>query len=243
MKNSSFINIKRIIYTILAFVTILCVLYCVQWEEDIKCKIGIRTQLEKQGAGEYAYILLDEMKYFPVYPDNTGKADCYFEDGYGTGRTYGGERKHEGIDIMSSVNKPSCLKIRSVSDGIVEKKGWLELGGYRLGIRSSSGIYYYYAHLDHYKDGIKEGTYIHAGEVIGYMGNTGYGPEGTKGQFDVHLHFGIYIDKAGSETSINPYHLLNYLSKKRKGIKHGNKTLERNVRTLPSGSRRTCGKI
>lgn len=205
---------KRFFYIILAFITFSCVLYYVQWKEDIEKRINIRTQLEKQDAGIYAHILLKEMEYFPVCPDNTKKADYYFENGYGTGRTYGGERKHEGIDIMSSVNKPRCLKIRSVSDGIVEKKGWLELGGYRLGIRSKSGIYYYYAHLDQYKDGIEQGQHIDAGEVIGYMGNTGYGPEVTKGQFDVHLHFGIYVDKGDSEVSLNPYYLLEYLSDK-----------------------------
>ena len=42
------------------------------------------------------------------------------------------------------------------------------------------------------------------------MGNTGYGPEGTKGKFDVHLHFGIYIDKKCKE-SINPYYSLKYI--------------------------------
>lgn len=198
----------------MTFITLLCVLYCVQWKEYMICKTNIRTQLEKQDAGEYAYALLDEMEYFPVCSDSTKKADYNFENSYGTGRTYGGERKHEGIDIMSTVNKAGCLKIRSVSDGVVEKKGWLELGGYRLGIRSKSGIYYYYAHLDSYADGIEEGTYVSAGELIGYMGDTGYGKEGTRGKFDVHLHFGIYAGKGDSEISLNPYYLLEYLSKK-----------------------------
>ena len=205
-------NIRRVIYAIFAFITISSVLYCVQWKEDMECKTNIRTQLEKEDAGRYAENLIKEMEYFPVCPDREGKAECYFEDGYGAGRTYGGDRKHEGIDIMSTVNKPGCLKVRSVSDGIVEKKGWLELGGYRLGIRSSSGIYYYYAHLDQYEDGIEEGKHVNAGDIIGYMGNTGYGPEGTKGKFDVHLHFGIYVKKADDEVSLNPYYLLGYLS-------------------------------
>ncbi len=213
MKNSRIQRVKIVIYAILVFITISCIFYCVQWKEEMNCKTNIRTQLEKEDAGEYATALINEMEYFPVYP---GKTKYYFEDGYGTGRTYGGDRKHEGIDIMSELNKPGCLKIRSVSDGIIEKKGWLELGGYRLGIRSSSGIYYYYAHLDHYEDGIEEGKHVRAGDIIGYMGNTGYGPEGTKGQFDVHLHFGIYINQAEKETSLNPYCLLEYLSAKNK---------------------------
>lgn len=213
MKNNRIQRVKIVIYAILVFITISCIFYCVQWKEEMNCKTNIRTQLEKENAGEYAADLINEMEYFPVCP---GKTEYYFEDGYGTGRTYGGDRKHEGIDIMSALNQPGCLKIRSVSDGIIEKKGWLELGGYRLGIRSSSGIYYYYAHLDHYEDGIEEGKHVHAGDIIGYMGNTGYGPEGTKGQFDVHLHFGIYINQAEKETSLNPYCLLEYLSAKNK---------------------------
>lgn len=215
MKNNNLKKIKRVICAVLFFITISCVLYCVQWKDDMLCKTGIHAQLEKEDAGEYAYNLIKEMEYFPVCPDKKGRAECYFENGYGAGRTYGGDRKHEGIDIMSTVNKPGCLKIRSVSDGIIEKMGWLELGGYRLGIRSSSGIYYYYAHLDHYEDGIKEGKHIRAGEIIGYMGDTGYGPEVTRGQFDVHLHFGIYIMKADEEVSLNPYYLLEYLSDKK----------------------------
>ena len=56
---------------------------------------------------------------------------------------------------------------------------------------------------------IEEG--IEEGEIIGYMGNTGYGDEGTRGKFPVHLHFGVYVrDKAG-EKSINPYYLLKKL--------------------------------
>lgn len=215
MIDSRLKKIKRVVYIILFFVTFSCVLYCAHWKDDMDCKVNIRRQLGKEDAGGYAYSLVHEMEYFPVCTGSTGEADIYFEDSYGTGRTYGGERKHEGIDIMSSVNKPGFLKIRSVSDGIVEKKGWLELGGYRLGIRSKSGIYYYYAHLDHYEDGIKEGKRVHAGDIIGYMGDTGYGPEVTRGQFDVHLHFGIYIGKAEDERSINPYYLLEYLSEMR----------------------------
>jgi len=213
MENNKIRLFKRLIYVVLAFITILCASYCVQWKAGMKCKINIRTQLEREDAGVYAQSLINEMEYFPVCPDKKGKAGYYFENSYGDGRTYGGKRKHEGIDIMSSVNQPGCLAIRSVCNGVVEKKGWLELGGYRLGVRGKSGIYYYYAHLDSYKDGIEEGKRVRAGEVIGYMGNTGYGPEVTKNKFDVHLHFGIYARDGKDETSLNPYYLLEYLSK------------------------------
>lgn len=49
------------------------------------------------------------------------------------------------------------------------------------------------------------------------MGDSGYGEEGTVGQFDVHLHFGIYInDNNGNEISINPYHILKALENNKK---------------------------
>lgn len=215
MKNYKILKrIRRVIYLIAGFTVFLCVVYSAEWKYNMEQHINIRTQLETENAGEYTRSLIKEMECFPVCDDKTGKAECYFEDGYGAGRSYGGERKHEGIDIMSSINVPGYLKIRSVSDGVVEKKGWLELGGYRIGIRSESGIYYYYAHLDHYAEKIEEGMHISAGDIIGYMGDTGYGPEGTRGQFDVHLHFGIYVDKEDGEVSLNPYYLLKYLSEK-----------------------------
>ena len=50
-----------------------------------------------------------------------------------------------------------------------------------------------------------------AGDILGYLGNTGYGKEGTKGKFDVHLHFGIYVDIEGKEVSVNPYYILKWL--------------------------------
>ena len=123
-------------------------------------------------------------------------------------RTYGGKRVHEGTDLMALINESGLYPVVSVSDGVIEKIGWLEKGGYRVGVRSSSGIYYYYAHLSDYAD-IYEGQKVKAGELLGFMGDTGYGPEGTTGMFDVHLHFGIYVnDKAGNEVSVNPYWLL-----------------------------------
>ncbi len=81
-----------------------------------------------------------------------------------------------------------------MTDGIIEKIGWLEMGGWRIGVRAPGGAYLYYAHLYSYAGDFKEGDRIKAGELIGYMGDTGYGKtEGTRGNFDVHLHVGIYI--------------------------------------------------
>ena len=78
---------------------------------------------------------------------------------------------------------PGYYPVVSMTDGIVESKGWLELGGCRLGIRAPHGAYFYYAHLDSYAD-IEEGDTINAGDLLGFMGDTGYGTEeGTRGNF------------------------------------------------------------
>ena len=52
---------------------------------------------------------------------------------------------------------------------------------------------------------------MNAGDVIGFMGDTGYGEEGTKGKFPVHLHVGIYVYPNGQEMSVNPYWVMRYL--------------------------------
>lgn len=172
--------------------------------------------MEKNGDADLAGLLLCEAKYFPVKKDRSGQVVWNFDDGYGGERTYGGKRRHEGIDIMSSEDRPGCLQICAMADGVIEQMGWLKLGGYRIGIRSKSGVYYYYAHMAEYAEDIQVGDAVKAGTVLGWMGNTGYGVEGTMGKFPVHLHFGIYTDKDGEEKSRNPYPLLQYLEKQTK---------------------------
>ena len=154
----------------------------------------------------------DDLEYFPVAGSADGKGlTVSFEDSWMFDRSYGGERGHEGTDIMPSVNEPGVFPVVSMTDGIVESKGWLELGGWRLGIRAPHGAYFYYAHLDSYSD-IREGDHIEAGEFLGFMGDTGYGTEeGTRGKFPVHLHVGIYLYEGGQEISVNPYPALLYV--------------------------------
>lgn len=158
--------------------------------------------------------LLVDAVYFPV-PEaiDNEKATVSYENSWQSERTYGGARGHEGCDLMAAVQQRGYYPVVSVSDGVVEKMGWLPQGGYRIGIRSRHGVYYYYAHLAEYEDGIAEGTQIAAGQLIGYMGDTGYSEvEGTTGNFPVHLHFGMYLELEGSgEVSFNPYYLLGLL--------------------------------
>ncbi|MGN0327829.1 MAG: M23 family metallopeptidase [Lachnospira sp.] len=155
---------------------------------------------------------INDFKYFPVAASINDSPFVSYEDSWGNSRTYGGERTHEGTDIMALIKQDGLYPVLSVSEGTIKSIGWLKLGGYRIGISSPSGIYYYYAHLDSYAKDFKVGDIVKAGDIIGYMGSTGYSEvEGTKGKFDTHLHFGIYItDKDGNEISINPYHILKW---------------------------------
>ena len=75
----------------------------------------------------------------------------------------------------------------------------------------------YYAHLYTYERDFQVGDAVKAGEVLGLMGDSGYGDEGTTGQFPVHLHFGIYFNtEDGREISVNPYSVLRVLEGNRK---------------------------
>ncbi len=156
--------------------------------------------------------------YFPVPASvNNPQAAVSYENSWQYERTYGGNRGHEGTDIMASIQQRGYYPVVSASEGTVEKIGWLPKGGYRIGVRSPNGVYYYYAHLAEYEDGITEGTALAAGQLIGYMGDTGYSEvEGTTGNFPVHLHFGMYLNDAqGVEVSFNPYSLLQLLEENR----------------------------
>lgn len=153
----------------------------------------------------------EDVKYFPIPVSTTDKKlGVSYENSWMTERTYGGKRGHEGTDIMTKKNVPGVYPIVSITDGVVTHKGWLEKGGYRIGITSPSGGYFYYAHMDSYAN-IEEGDQVKAGEILGFVGDTGYGPEGTVGQFPVHLHLGIYIYPQGEEISVNPYWVLRLL--------------------------------
>lgn len=152
----------------------------------------------------------DDAVCFPVAQEG-----IRYENSWMFERYYGGKRGHEGTDLMPPENIPGHYEVVSMTEGVVEKIGWLPRGGYRIGIRSPSGGYFYYAHLDSYSQAYRIGEEVAAGEVLGLMGDTGYGEEGTRGKFDVHLHLGIYIaTEKTPELSVNPYWVLRYVEAK-----------------------------
>ena len=188
-------------------------IYSTLVQSDNKAPFMFRKVLPKSvynSCYEAYYSVLNDIRTFPVEKDSTGNEQVYFDNSFGSERTYGGERSHEGCDIMAGNNKRDYFTVVSMTDGVVEKMGWLELGGYRIGIRSPSGGYYYYAHLSSYAEDLKEGDTVKAGTKLGMMGDTGYGEEGMTGKFDVHLHLGIYYGE--NEISFNPYYVLKLLN-------------------------------
>ena len=117
----------------------------------------------------------------------------------------------------------------AVEGGIIEAMGWNRYGGWRVGIRSfDSKRYYYYAHLqkDHpFADGLQEGDIVQAGDLIGFMGRTGYSDkENTNNIETVHLHFGIQLifeesqKECLSEIWIDPYDIVRLLHSHRSSI-------------------------
>lgn len=143
-------------------------------------------------------------------------------DDFGVSRSYGYKRQHLGHDLMGQVGTP----VTAVESGYVEAIGWNQYGGWRLGIRSFDGKrYYYYAHLRKnypYHKSLKQGSIVTAGDVIGYLGRTGYSATENTNNIDTpHLHFGIQLifdesQKEGNhEIWINCYELTRFLSMNR----------------------------
>ncbi len=140
-------------------------------------------------------------------------------DDFGDSREYGFHRVHLGHDLMGQVGTP----VIAVESGRVEAMGWNRYGGWRLGIRSLDGRrYYYYAHLRKnypYHKALQEGSIVQAGDVIGYLGRTGYSStENTNNIEAPHLHFGIQLifdesqKDSGHEIWIDCHELIKFLS-------------------------------
>jgi murein DD-endopeptidase MepM/ murein hydrolase activator NlpD len=117
----------------------------------------------------------------------------------------GGARVHDAIDIMA----PHGTPVVAAAPGRVEKlffsKGG---GGISAYVRSADGRYsFYYAHLQDYAPGLKEGQAVRQGDPIGRVGSTGNAnPAGP------HLHFAILRMRSGEKwyggEPLNPYPLL-----------------------------------
>jgi peptidoglycan/xylan/chitin deacetylase (PgdA/CDA1 family) len=143
---------------------------------------------------EYGTYRFDErygLKAF--FPLAKGYAYTHYDD-FGAKREYGYQRPHLGHDLLSSLGTP----VIAVESGIIEEMGWNEYGGWRIGIRSFDQTrYYYYAHLrkNHpFRAGLKKGDTVTAGDVIGYVGRTGYSKtENTDGMEVNHLHLGVQL--------------------------------------------------
>ncbi len=124
-------------------------------------------------------------------------------DSWGDSRG-GGSRRHNAIDIMA----PRGTPVVAAAPGRVEKLFDSRNGGRTIYVRSEDGrTVHYYAHLDQYRAGLREGQRVRAGDVIGRVGSTGSAsPEGP------HLHFEVKRMGPGERwhqgEEVNPYPLL-----------------------------------
>ena len=139
-------------------------------------------------------------------------------DDFGVARSYGFKRQHLGHDMMGQVGTP----IIAVESGYVEALGWNQYGGWRIGIRSfDKKRYYYYAHLRKnypYQSNLQVGSVVTAGDVIGYLGRTGYSATENTNNIDTpHLHFGLQLifdesqKEGNNEIWIDCYELVKFL--------------------------------
>ena len=182
--------------------------------------------------GEYT---LDGKEQFGVKafcPIAKGYDFSHYDD-FGTGRNYGFDRKHLGHDLLGSIGTP----IVAIESGTVEALGWNQYGGWRVGIRSfDKKRYYYYAHMRknhpyHYQ--LKEGDVVTAGEVIGYLGMTGYSTKENVNNINVpHLHWGMQLifdesqKEAISEIWIDCYQITKFLKQNRSGVHQDSASLD-----------------
>lgn len=141
--------------------------------------------------------------------------DYSYRSTWGDNRGWGGRRIHEGTDLFASYGTP----VLSSSYGVVEIKGWNRFGGWRIGIRDQNNSYHYYAHLSSFSKDVNVGDVVEPGKVIGFVGSSGYGKEGTSGKFPPHLHYGIYKFNGRTEWAFDPYPSLLHWERQTKAAK------------------------
>jgi murein DD-endopeptidase MepM/ murein hydrolase activator NlpD len=109
--------------------------------------------------------------------------------------------RHEAIDIM----EPRGTPVHAVVPGTIRKLFFSVRGGITIYEFDETGAYcYYYAHLERYAGGLREGMRVERGDVIGFVGSTGNADAHAP-----HLHFAVF--ELGPEkqwwkgTAIDPY--------------------------------------
>lgn len=143
-------------------------------------------------------------------------------DDFGVSRSYGYKRKHLGHDLMGSIGTP----LVAIEGGTITELGWNRMGGWHLTIRShDKKRAYYYAHLRKGKpfvEGLKIGDKVEAGQVVAYLGVTGYSyKEDTNMSCAPHLHLGMQLIfdesqvKGPTEIWIDMYQISKFLSHNR----------------------------
>ena len=146
-------------------------------------------------------------------------------DDFGVSRSYGYRRNHLGHDMMGQVGTP----VVAVESGYIAVMGWNQYGGWRIGINSFDGKrYYYYAHLRQnipFAESLEEGDVVQAGDVIGYMGRTGYSTTENVNNIDTyHLHFGLQLifdesqREGNHEIWVDVYPLVRFLSQNQSDV-------------------------
>ena len=143
---------------------------------------------------------------FDVFPHLGQGVD--FWNSWGANRS--GGRRHQGVDIMS----PRRTHIVAVADGVITEMGWHRMSGYFIRLQHADGWMSVYMHLNNDRVGtddgeggpwsafsllLKEGDTVHAGDVIGYVGDPG-NAEGTR----PHTHFELRDDGK----KVNPHRYL-----------------------------------
>ncbi len=134
---------------------------------------------------------------FPVYGPSS------FGDTFGAFRGDVAGQWHHGDDIFAPLGAP----ILACADGTVFSVGWNDVGGNRLWLRDSQGNEFYYAHLSAFTPLARNGMHVKAGEMLGFVGNTG-DAQGTP----THLHFEVHpaaLLFMGYDGSVNPTPYLN----------------------------------
>jgi murein DD-endopeptidase MepM/ murein hydrolase activator NlpD len=174
---------------------------------DDQVKPSVKPEKEKKGKRRP---LLPPVRQIPfnVFPKLT--AGGYVFPVYGAAsytNTFGAPRAdtgwHHGEDIFAPLGAP----VLAVANGIVYSVGWNDIGGLRLWLQDLQGNEFYYAHLSAYSPLAVNGAQVRAGDVLGFMGNTG-DAESTP----YHLHFEIHpvsLLYQGYDGAVAPYPYLN----------------------------------